>query len=160
VFDKTMPTPRVAGYTVRLVNEDDDLGRISSVARVAFASPGTAAGTAGIEALDAKQREASAFERERLRSGRTITAAVFTEDGEPVVVGSHQPVGDVSEIVGIGTLPAFRRRGLAALVTKALVDDALQKVETVFLSAGDADVARVYERVGFQRIATACIAEP
>ncbi|HKE50438.1 MAG TPA: GNAT family N-acetyltransferase, partial [Actinomycetes bacterium] len=30
----------------------------------------------------------------------------------------------------------------------------------VFLSAGSDDVARIYERVGFQRIATACIAEP
>jgi predicted GNAT family acetyltransferase len=31
---------------------------------------------------------------------------------------------------------------------------------TVFLSAGDDAVARVYERVGFRRVATACIGEP
>ena len=31
---------------------------------------------------------------------------------------------------------------------------------TVFLAAQDDDVARVYERAGFRRRATACIAEP
>jgi hypothetical protein len=30
----------------------------------------------------------------------------------------------------------------------------------VFLSAGGDDVARVYGRVGFRRVGTACIAEP
>jgi hypothetical protein len=33
-------------------------------------------------------------------------------------------------------------------------------VHLVFLSAGDDDVARLYSRVGFRRIGTACIAEP
>jgi hypothetical protein len=33
-------------------------------------------------------------------------------------------------------------------------------VRTVFLSAASEDVARVYERQGFERVATACIAEP
>jgi predicted GNAT family acetyltransferase len=101
-----------------------------------------------------------AFERERLRAGRTVSAVAFA-DGQPVAFGSHQPVGDVSEIVGVGTLPAYRRRGVAAALTSLLVQDAQQRgVQTVFLSAGDAAVARVYERVGFKCIATACIAEP
>jgi predicted GNAT family acetyltransferase len=30
----------------------------------------------------------------------------------------------------------------------------------VFLSAGDDDVARLYTKVGFRRVGTACIAEP
>jgi len=33
-------------------------------------------------------------------------------------------------------------------------------VQTVFLSAGGLEVARVYERVGFRQVGTACIAEP
>ena len=33
-------------------------------------------------------------------------------------------------------------------------------VELVFLSAGSEDIARVYLRVGFRRVGTACIAEP
>ena len=78
--------------------------------------------------------------------------------GGPVAAGTHQPVGDVTEIVGVATLPAVRRQGLGGAVTGALVEDALAHgVETVFLSAGSEDIARVYARLGFRRIGTACI---
>ena len=70
----------------------------------------------------------------------------------------HQPVDDVTEVVGVATLPAVRRQGLGGAVTGALVEDALARgVETVFLSAGSEDIARVYARLGFRRVATACI---
>lgn len=53
------------------------------------------------------------------------------------------------------------RQGLALGVTAALVAQALERgARTVFLSAGDEDVARVYGRIGFRRVATALIAEP
>jgi predicted GNAT family acetyltransferase len=101
-----------------------------------------------------------AFERERVRAGRTVTAVALA-GGQPVSVGSHQPVGSVSEVVGVGTLRAYRRRGIAASLTAFLAADARRRgVATVFLSAGDDDVARVYGRVGFRRIGTACVAEP
>jgi predicted GNAT family acetyltransferase len=59
----------------------------------------------------------------------------------------------------VATLPAMRRRGLGAAVTGALVADALAHgAQIVFLSAGSEDVARVYARLGFRRIGTACIA--
>jgi predicted GNAT family acetyltransferase len=88
-----------------------------------------------------------------------MAAAVV--EGVPVGVGSHQPVGTVSEVVGVATLPAFRRRGIAAALTSLLVEDALGRgVRTLFLSAGDAAVARIYERVGFRQLGTACIAVP
>jgi predicted GNAT family acetyltransferase len=46
-------------------------------------------------------------------------------------------------------------------VAVALARHALDRGHgTVFLSAQDDDVARVYERAGFRRRATACIAEP
>ncbi|WP_405407995.1 GNAT family N-acetyltransferase [Streptomyces decoyicus] len=71
------------------------------------------------------------------------------------------PVGAVSEIVGVGTLPTARRRGLGLAVTAALVADARSRgVEPVFLSAGDEDVTRIYARLGFRRIATALIVGP
>lgn len=99
-------------------------------------------------------------ERQRLRSGR-ICMAVALVDGQPVAVGSHQPIEDVSEIVGVGTLPSHRRRGIGAAVTDFLLEDALKRgVRTVFLSAGSADVARIYGSVGFRPVATACVAEP
>ena len=65
------------------------------------------------------------------------------------MLGGHNPVGDVTEIVGVGTVPSARQRGLGAAVTDTLVADAIRRgVEVIFLSADDDDVARVYERVG------------
>ena len=98
--------------------------------------------------------------RRRLRSGLTVMAAASDREG-PLSVGSHQPVGEVSEIVGVATLPAARRRGLASAVTHALVADALRRgCEVVFLSADDDAVARIYGRLGFRHAGTALIAEP
>ena len=71
-----------------------------------------------------------------------------------------QPARDVTEIVGVGVLPAYRRRGLAAAITARLARHALDNgVRTVFCSAQDDAVAHVYESVGFRRVGTACVAE-
>jgi predicted GNAT family acetyltransferase len=73
----------------------------------------------------------------------------------------YQRVGDVAEIAGVATLPSARRRGYASQLTATLARQALhQGAHLIFLSAGDDDVARLYSRVGFRRIGTACIAEP
>ncbi len=82
-------------------------------------------------------------------------------DDAPVAVGSHQPVGRITEITGVGTLPAYRRRGIGAALTSFLVQDALARgIETIFLTAGDEEIAGVYARTGFERVGTACAAEP
>jgi ribosomal protein S18 acetylase RimI-like enzyme len=148
---------------IRLVEPDgDDLATIGAVADLAFGAPGTAIGPVGLDELGTAARLGEAAieaQRQRLRSGRTITAVALLE-GWPVATGSHQPVDGVTEIVGVATLPAFRRRGLGAAVTSRLVEDALARgIETIFLSADDDAVARVYQRLGFERLATACIAE-
>ncbi|WP_326552869.1 GNAT family N-acetyltransferase [Micromonospora sp. NBC_01813] len=76
-------------------------------------------------------------------------------------VGSLNRVDDVAEIVGVGTLPRARRRGLASAVTATLARRALADgVDLVFLAAGDDDIAVLYHRLGFRRIGTACIAAP
>ena len=68
---------------------------------------------------------------------------------------------DVAEIVGVATLPSARRRGLGAALTATLARQLLDAgTDLVFLSAGSEEIARVYLRVGFRRIGTACIAEP
>jgi predicted GNAT family acetyltransferase len=70
-------------------------------------------------------------------------------------------VGDVAEIVGVATLPSARGRGYASQLTATLAGRLLATgVDLVFLSAGDDDVARLYTKVGFRRVGTACIAEP
>ncbi len=156
--------PAPAGVELRLVRPDDDLARIYAVARIGFAVGGTAVGQLGVTALAGQAAEASPAlltkQRERLVTGRTVSAVALV-GGDPVSVGSHQPVGEVSEVVGVATLPAMRRRGIGAAVTGLLVADAVGRgVETLFLSAGSDEIARVYERTGFRRVGTACIAEP
>ena len=50
----------------------------------------------------------------------------------------------MSEVVGVATLPAARRRGLGTAVTSALIEDGLGVgLDAVFLSAGDKVVAWV-----------------
>ncbi len=134
------------GADVGLATPDDDLALLAAMARVGFGVPGTALGEVGAELLEGaadRAPERVAFARERLRAGRTITAAARVR-GAQVAVGSHQPAGGVSEVVGVATLPAFRRRGLAAAVVDLLVEDARRGgAAIVFLSADDAAVARV-----------------
>ncbi len=96
-----------------------------------------------------------------MRAGLFALAGAFDERGLPLGGGSHNPRGRVSELTGIAVLPRARRRGIGAALTAALVADAVARdVDTVFLSAQDDAVARVYERVGFVRVGTACVAEP
>jgi ribosomal protein S18 acetylase RimI-like enzyme len=148
----------------RLAPDDPALAAARAVADVGFGAPGTMPGPEGRTERDAaasRQSEtALAPVRRRLREGATVMMAA-ERDGAPLAVGSHQPVGGVTEVVGVATLPAVRRQGLGGAVTGALVRDARDSgVEVIFLSAGSDDIARVYARLGFRRVGTACIAEP
>jgi GNAT superfamily N-acetyltransferase len=160
---RAQPPPR--DVRVRLLEPGDaDVAAAIAVAQVAFAAEGTAVGPAGPDERDRAAAAVPAAEvaqrRARLREGLTVTAVAAGAAG-PLSAGSHQPVGDVTELVGIGTLPSARRRGLGAAVTSRLVADAGEReLPTIFLAAGSPSIARVYERVGFRRIGTACIAEP
>jgi GNAT superfamily N-acetyltransferase len=153
------------GVEVRMLDPDDEaLPGALAVPHVAFAAPGTQPGAAGIQERDAAMAglggEVERLRR-RIRQGLTHVAVAELMEGGPVSSGQHQPVGDVTEIVGVGTLPAARRQGLGALITGRVVQDARERgAELVFLSAGSEDIARVYGRLGFERIGTACIAEP
>ncbi|MEU8531036.1 MULTISPECIES: GNAT family N-acetyltransferase [Streptomyces] len=157
--------PRADGVVVRLLDADDPalLGAVT-VPHLAFADPGTQVGAAGApELADLMRQHAGDGSADRvagrMTAGLTRLAAALEND-TVLCAGQHQPVGSVSEVVGVGTLPAARRRGLGLAVTSALVADARERgVRTVFLSAGDEDVARIYARLGFRRVGTALIAE-
>jgi GNAT superfamily N-acetyltransferase len=164
VLQTPLDAPPVEARLRRLEPDDPALATSRAVADIAFGAPGTARGEAGPQ-----QRDAAAGNfpearlgtvRERMAAGLTVTVVAEDEDGMEAV-GTHQPVGDVTEVVGIATLPSARRRGLGAAVTAALVDDARRGgAEIVFLSAGSEDIARVYGRLGFERVGTAGIAQP
>ena len=153
------------GITVRVVApEDPELDRIWAVPAVAFGHPGTTAGEAGPAERDKIAADDDggtiAMLRERLRSAHSVLATAFGPGG-PLAAGSCQAVDGVAEITGVGVLPSSRRQGLGAAITALLARDALDRgVETVFLSASDDAVARIYARIGFREIGTAMIAEP
>lgn len=99
--------------------------------------------------------------RERALAGRVVTGVVDSPTDGILASGIVQRVGDVAEIAGVATLPSARRLGYASQLTATLARDALLRdVHLVFLSAGDDDAARLYSRVGFRRVGTACIADP
>ena len=150
--------------SIRLVPADDpDLGRVHSSIGVGFATGGTALGEAGVAERDADlvaHPDGAGQARADIASGRTFFVGAFDAAVGAVGGGSHNPRGEVTEIVGVAVLPAYRRRGYAASITSLLARHALDHgVTTVFCSAQSADVARVYEPVGFCRMGTACIAE-
>jgi GNAT superfamily N-acetyltransferase len=148
-----------SGMTLRVLDADDGaLAAARAVQNVSFGAAGTAAGPEGLAERDAATEEDGLdFTRERLRRGVSVMVVAEGEYG-PAATGMHQPVDGVTEVVGVATLPAVRRQGLGGAVTGALVEDALTRgVSTVFLSAGSEEIARVYARLGFKRIATACI---
>lgn len=109
----------------------------------------------GAEAApDAEEQDGIDFLAGSLERGASVYAAFI--DGRPVAGGVHSPVGDTTEVAGIGTLAAFRRRGIAGALTSALIADAFERgCECVFLSAADETVQRVYARTGFVKIGAA-----
>lgn len=162
---ETLVQPRPAAGTLRLMDaRDPELGNAKAAVNVAFGTSGTAVGEAGVAERDAYASSSGAvaglgFTIDAMREGRTVMAGAFVRDVGAVGGGSHNPRGEVTEMVGVGILPAFRRRGLAGTLAHLLADHARKNgVTTVFCGAESLDVARVYEGVGFRRIGTTCMA--
>jgi ribosomal protein S18 acetylase RimI-like enzyme len=164
------PPPAPPGIELRMLTADDAaLPAAQAVVELAFAAEGMGLGDAGPEARDlaAPRLGDLGFLRDRLRRGLTAMAVAEPAAGAgedspgPLGAGSYQLASGVAEAMGIGTLPAARRRGIGAAVTGKLVDDARERgAEIVFLSAAGEAVARLYERLGFHRVGTACFAFP
>ncbi|MBO4164134.1 GNAT family N-acetyltransferase [Micromonospora antibiotica] len=173
VLDPQVTPPDPATLTdvpVRVLDPDApgfalDVAARRAVAAVGFSAAGTATGAAGPAERDAAMTEldVAALDEERaaIAAGRRLSAVAWTPDDGALASGMAMRVDDVAEIAGVATLPAARRRGLAAAVTATLARTLRAAgTDLVFLSAGSEDVARIYLRVGFRRIGTACIAEP
>jgi ribosomal protein S18 acetylase RimI-like enzyme len=156
------PVQRQSPTTVRRIRSGDpDLATVQGAVHVGFGQDDTRTGTASVTERDARAAElASELEHlsTLLDSGSSVLYGAFDPELGAVGGGSHNPRGEVTEVVGVGVLPAQRRRGIAGHLTWALTDDAAAAgVRTVFMSAGSDDVARIYEGVGFRRVGTACI---
>ncbi|HEX8346975.1 MAG TPA: GNAT family N-acetyltransferase [Actinoplanes sp.] len=180
-----LPDLPLPDATIRLLDPaspsfDTDLSISRAVGHLGFSAPAPApgpvplselppggipgspvAGPAERDAYPPADPEVIAEQRRLIASGRLTTGVVESPTEGILASGSVQRVGTVAEVVGVATLPSARRRGYASQLTATLARDAAEDgVDLVFLSAGDDDVARLYSRVGFRRIGTACIAEP
>jgi ribosomal protein S18 acetylase RimI-like enzyme len=134
---------------VEVLGADDDLG------------PVVGAIDAGFKGSDDAPPRPPGRRPELVRQGLLTVVAAYDGQGDVIGGGSHGPRGGTTELTGIAVLPRARRQGVGAAITAALVADARATgITTVFLSAQDDTVARVYERVGFVRVGTACIAVP
>lgn len=73
-------------------------------------------------------------------------------DGQAAGIGVYaEPIGGISEIAGIATRPAFRRRGIASQLTSHTLESAFNYgTQIACLTAEDERAGRVYERVGFR----------
>jgi len=146
------PSPRVGEHpaprTAALSADDPDLPLVVGAVHAGFST------SDDVEPKDASRQQ------DLMRRGLLGVVGAYDERGCVVGGGSHGPRDGTTELTGIAVVPRARRSGVGAAVTAALVADARDRgVRTVFLSAQDDAVARVYERVGFVRVGTACIAE-
>jgi len=156
----TSPPPRMqlAGLYARILEADDTrLPAAVAAVDVGFACPGTALGPEGCGARDRQIASIGgriAVTRDLIRKGDALLVAVEAPCG-PVAAGSALPRGPVAELTGIATLPAWRRRGIGALVAAALASSVCERgARIAVLSASDDTVARIYARAGFTRVGT------
>ena len=74
--------------------------------------------------------------------------------GEEVVGAGESFLADgVLGVFGISTVPAFRRRGIAAAVTSRLIEDGAGEADLAVLQSSKLGLG-VYERLGFRKMST------
>lgn len=136
---------QVSGVEVRLLTNaehPDTLATYISVRNQGFYQDFAPAPPTEAEIADLQEQ----IQREQMR------CAMACLDGIPAGVGvTTTPILGVCELVGVTTLPALRRRGVAATLCSFLVKDHFKRgKDLVWLSAGDAIAQATYERIGFR----------
>lgn len=127
-----------AGVTVAVVGTPEEQGEADSVAVAAY------------QAGDL----ASPFQADPVNGGSVLVRW----DGVPAATAAWTAVADgVTEVAGVGTIPDYRRRGLAAIATAYATKAAVDRggATLAWLTPGDDGADRVYRGIGFAPAATA-----
>jgi ribosomal protein S18 acetylase RimI-like enzyme len=131
------------GVTVHPLDPRDDehtLRRFIATAKAAFGE--TEGMNADVSATEVREL------RDNVRGG-VYRCAWAEVDGQMAGVGSLTVAND--ELVGIGTLPAFRRRGVATMISSDLLLDHFRDgAPLAWLSAGNDAAYATYARIGFR----------
>jgi GNAT superfamily N-acetyltransferase len=140
--------PPIPNVSVRALTDASPLSDFQALMTVQSRSFGAA------DAPPAAATDAENFRR-RFAASTFFVAEV---EGEIVSAGAYTPHSDsVTEVVGIATLPGYRGRGIAGLLTSLITRHTFgQGVDLAFLTAGDEAAGRVYGRVGFQPAGYGC----
>lgn len=139
---------RADAVSVRMLSAGDDLEPVLTVANEAFGMA---------EGPTPEQIEAN---RDQILRGVLKCAGAYI-DGAVAGCAFTTPCDGVCELAGVGTAPAFRRRGVASAVSSFLMADHFLTGDLVWLSAGDDAAKAVYERLGFETVAThVCYVRP
>lgn len=126
---------------VRLVqaHEVEKLAKFHAAQQRSFGGDETAATDAEIAQL--QHQIANGFWR----------CAVAEIDGAVAGIGTLVLTGNSAELAGVGTVPEYRRQGVAAALSSFLMARQFELGgELVWLSAGDAIAQKVYEKIGFR----------
>jgi GNAT superfamily N-acetyltransferase len=138
--------PAIQGLTITVVHPNSpvpDVQAYIAVQRQGFDPTNTTPVT----------EEEAQGSRATLESGTAFLARL---GNVPVSVGMlMNPLDGITELAGVATLAAYRRRGIAAALTAYALQIAFaQGVEIACLTAGDVAAGRVYEQAGFFSFAT------
>ena len=145
--DARLLDPPAGFAVVRAVTEVDHADAIV-VADEAYGEPATAPSAAAIAGRQAMTAAGGAVVLARERATQLAAGSGLF----PV------PYAGVSELAAVGTRAAFRRRGVAAVVTSLLVQCALRGgVELLWLTPENEHTERIYRRVGFARLGSTMI---
>jgi ribosomal protein S18 acetylase RimI-like enzyme len=127
--------PATPGIDIFAATSDDDFAGASAAQEEAYDGPG--GGPAGLART--------------VKYGGVVAAARDSASNVIVGAGVVQPaVAGVSELSGIGTRTAYRRRGIAGAMTALLVREAFARGMTLlWLTPEDTDAQRIYARAGF-----------
>lgn len=122
----------------------DEYGDVPAYCRVADKSFG------GIVKVDEERVRRT---RRSIAQGNSI-CALGRIGGAPAGCACITPYKGVCELAGVGTIPRFRRRGIASAVSSRLMEEHFKTGDLVWLSAGDDTSRAVYEGLGFFVVAT------
>jgi RimJ/RimL family protein N-acetyltransferase len=130
------------GFKVVLARSDEDHADAIVVADQAYGEPG---GTPDRTRIEGRRRQ--------VQNGGAVVLARHLSTGAPAGSGLFPvPRAGVTELAGVGTADAFRRRGVASAVTSCLLKSAFEAgVQLVWLTPEHVGSERIYARVGFTR---------